>query len=281
MTRTLKQRIRPLIPNVSLRIPHLEPETTLEVRLRQHLGLVARGAKSYESRYVALFRTLMNPGDRVFDVGANIGFYSVLFSRWVGPSGKVLAYEPDAHNVKLLSRNVELNHCENTLIREMAVSDESGEAVFSRDKVTGFTGHLGAGSTYAETIFGKGREFPVEVSVTTLDQEVEQWGPPDLVKLDIEGGEFDALSGGVQLLEQQRPLVISELSSWNDLKPSGANWASPAVKLLTDHDYLLWDIDSGRRIDAADNVWMALGIPKEQVTEPRIKDVLSKFSLSA
>lgn len=280
MTRTLKQFIRPLVPNIHIRIPHVEHRTTLEVRLGQHLGLVTRGTRGYESRYVSLLRQFINPGDRVFDVGANIGFYSVLFSRWVGSTGQVLAYEPDANNVKLLRRNADLNNCENIVIREFALSDKAGETLFSRDKVTGCTGHLGTGPTYAETIFGKSREHLVEVAVTTIDQEVERWGAPHLIKLDIEGGEFDVLSGSVQLLEQQRPILVSELSSGGDEKLNGSSRAVLATKLLNSLDYSLWDIDSGESLAEGQTAWMVLGVPKEKFSETLINERLAASDVS-
>jgi FkbM family methyltransferase len=280
MSRTLKQLIRPFVPNLSLQIPHVEQQTLLEVRLRQHLGLITRGAKAYESRYVGVLRSLIADGDRIFDIGANIGFYSVLFSCWAGPEGKVLAYEPDANNVKLLRRNLELNKCRNVSLREVALGNKPGQAKFSRDIVTGSTGHLGPGPTYAETIFGKGGESLVDVNVTTLDQEAELWAAPNLIKLDIEGGEFDVLSGGLRVLEYHRPVVVSELSSWNDERPLGLSRATMAAQLLSDHDYLLWDLDSGRRIEAGDSVWMVLAVPKERIVETRIKALLGTLDSS-
>lgn len=277
MAKTLNQLLRPLIPNLTLRIPHLEPQTALEVRLRQHLGLVARGTKAFEPQYVDVLRALINAGDKVFDVGANIGFYSVLFSCWVGPLGKVLAYEPDPKNVRLLNRNLEFNQCQNTILRDIALGSKSGEGLFSLDTVTGSTGHLGAGPTYGETIFGSGRETVLKVKTSTLDEEVGLWGTPNLIKLDIEGGEFDVLSGGIRLLDGNRPFVVSELNSWNDDGSLGATKGAFATKLLSDHNYVLWDLDSGSRVLGGDVVWMILGIPRERVTEDRIIEVLRKL----
>jgi FkbM family methyltransferase len=277
MPRTLKELIRPFVPNLSMQIRHVEDRTMLEVRLRQHLGLITRGTKAYESRYVSVLRSLISKGDRVFDVGANIGFYSVLFSCWVGESGTVVAYEPDQNNLKLLRRNLELNNCRNVHVRDVALGNKSGLETFSRDHVTGSTGHLGAGPTYAETIFGNGRESLVQVNVATLDQEVDLHGLPTLVKLDIEGGEFDVLSGALRLLDQHRPIMVAELSSWNDDRTFGLNKAALAAKLMIDHDYMLWNMDSGREMTADESVWMVLAVPHERSSEPRIERALEKM----
>src|SRR4051812_28062579 len=125
MNRTIPQLLRPLVPNISVRIRHIEPSTRLQVRFREHLGLIVRGTTGYEPQYVAVFKELVRAGNTVFDVGANIGFYSVLFSRWVGPAGKVLAYEPDPANVKLLQHNLTLNGCRNTDACQLALSERT------------------------------------------------------------------------------------------------------------------------------------------------------------
>jgi FkbM family methyltransferase len=265
------------VPNLSFRIQHVEPDTALEVRFREHLGLIARGTRAYEPQYVDVLRALLSPGDKVFDIGANIGFYSVLFSRWVATAGKVVAYEPDSTNFALLKRNLKSNRCENTVVREIALSNQSGEDLFSLDTVTRSTGHLGAGPTYGETIFGRAKETTVRVNTRTLDEEVELWGPPNLIKLDIEGGEFDVLCGGTRLLDSNGPFVISELNSWNDDKSSGRTTASLATELLCDHGYLLWDLDTGSRVVGGDVVWMILGVPRHLLAEDSVGEVLAKF----
>src|ERR1700740_882000 len=109
MSVTLRRLLRPLVPNVRLRIRHVEKRKQLEIRFREHLGLFARGAAAFEPQYVKVMRELISAGGTVFDVGANIGFYSVLFSGWVGASGRVAVYEPDPANLELLQRNLVLN----------------------------------------------------------------------------------------------------------------------------------------------------------------------------
>ncbi|HXD31056.1 MAG TPA: FkbM family methyltransferase [Pyrinomonadaceae bacterium] len=248
----------------------------LKVRLREHLGFVTRGLASFEPHYVRLLRTLIKEGDCVFDIGANIGVYSVLFSRWVGQSGKVIAYEPDPNNLELLKRNLFMNGCDNTILRELALSTTEGEEFFSRDLFTGSTGHLGRGTTYGEVLFGDGRrEVLLPVKTTTVDHETERYSPPHVIKLDIEGGEFDVLQGSTALLTSHRPLIMSELSRWNDNVPANATKASRAGQLLHDHGYELWDVDNARWLSPEEIVWMVLAIPRERVGEDAIRQVVS------
>ena len=263
------------MPNITLRIRHVEPGVALEVRLREHLGLVARGSRSYEPRYVQVLRSLIKPGDAVFDIGANSGFYSVLFSQWVGRAGKVVAFEPDPNNLSLLKRNLQINQCENAVVRDIALAVTPGEATFSRDTITGSTGHLGGGPTYADSLFGNGRGSVVQVKTNTLDAEVGLWGPPSLLKLDIEGGEYDVLRGGGDLLDRHRPLVVSELSSWNENVPVNSTKAALATQFLHDHDYELWDLDTGAPLLPGGVVWMILAVPRERTEENSIVGTLT------
>ena len=272
MGKTLYQRIRPFIPNLPLSISHVEPDKRLNVRLRQHLGLVTKGAVRYEPRYVRALRSLISEGQNVVDMGANIGFYSVLFSGWVGSTGKVIAYEPDPNNLRLLEQNVAANKCTNVSIINKALADIAGFASFSMDSATGATGHLGVGATYGETLFGSGREVLLNVEVSSLDREAELWGPPDLVKMDVEGGEFDVLSGGTRTLRQHRPIVVSELSNNESYGPGTA---SQAIKLLKELDYVMWDLDSGKQVRDGQVVWTILAVPAERASESGILSSVS------
>jgi FkbM family methyltransferase len=274
MSRNLQQLLRPLVPNVGLRIRHVEPSSRLQVRFREHLGLIARGAKAYEPHYVSVFRSLLSAGDTVFDVGANIGFYSILFSAWVGARGRVIAYEPDPANLKLLERNVDLNGCQNVVVRPVALSKSCGSDVFSIDRITRSTGHLGHGATYGGTIFGDASEDLINVVTSTLDEELADHGAPQLIKMDIEGGEYNALLGGAGLLQRHRPLIVSELNVWTSEDPNGTGRASRTMKLLTDFEYSLWNVDTGVRVDDHSAPWMFLAVPREKENHDQVAELL-------
>jgi len=276
MSRSLKQLLRRYLPNVSLRIRHVEQRKQLEVRFREHLGLIFRGAEAYEPQYVSVFRKLVRPGDTVFDVGANIGFYTVLFSAWVGPRGRVVAYEPDPANLKLLRRNLQLNDCQNVIVSPIALSNEPGSEPFSLDHITRATGHLGRGSTYGSATFGTGQEALITVVTSTLDDEVRKFGAPDLIKMDIEGGEHNALAGGFDLLRGSRPIIVSELNAWSNEQSIGTARARQTTKLLTDAKYSLWDLDAAVRLGPESIPWMFLAVPQDDLSEAQILAVLGR-----
>ena len=107
-----------------------------------------------------------------FDVGAHVGYFTLMLSRLVGPNGHVFAFEPHPHNLAYLHRHLDLNEIQNVTVVAKAVSGKSGTATFRGDDATG---SLGDGAMVVETC--RLDDFPL----------------PDFVKIDIEGGEHAAL----------------------------------------------------------------------------------------
>lgn len=131
----------------------------------------------------------IRPGDVVFDIGAWIGPYTLLASKLVGPSGRVVSFEPDRAARAQLERNVRLNSATNVQILPIALSDATGTARLS-------------GADSEARIAETGSE---EVETMTLPDFIAREGAPDVVKVDIEGGE---LRLDVQSLSRARELFV-------------------------------------------------------------------------
>jgi len=142
----------------------------------------------YESELTSWFLTTVQPGWTVVDGGANVGYYSLLLSHRVGPSGRVLAFEPDPTNFEYLLRNLKANHCENVRAFRVALSDRVGTAAFVKDRYRA-EGHLVAASARASGT--------LTVDTQRLDEFLERQrvSSVQLMKLDLEGGEVQALRG--------------------------------------------------------------------------------------
>jgi FkbM family methyltransferase len=139
-------------------------------------------------------------GDVVYDIGANVGFFSLLAARLVTPVGRVYAFEPMEANVDALARNLTLNDVHHAEVIRSAVSDTTGQLRMSTGNNQA-TGHL------AE----RGDDL-VAVSSTTVDGFVAAGKlPPDLVKIDVEGAEDRVLAGMVETLRTHRPAILCEL----------------------------------------------------------------------
>jgi FkbM family methyltransferase len=150
----------------------------------------------YEPEQTKLFGELVKPGDVVFDVGAHFGYYTLLASKLVGDSGKVISFEPSPANLARLYRHIELNSRRNVQVLELAVSDHEGTARFETRTGSG-VGHLAD-------------DGPLEVRLTTLDS-LTQLPRPQVMKIDVEGAEVGVLQGAKALLQNARPIIFLSL----------------------------------------------------------------------
>jgi len=139
----------------------------------------------------------IKPGMNVVDVGGNIGFYTILFSRLVGEHGKVNVFEPDTVNFNHLKqntkglRNVSINHC--------AIAERSGMIGLFRSEelnVDHQTYDIGENRT------------SIEIPCITLDDYFHQNECIDFIKIDIQGYEYHALLGMRETIKRSRPTVI-------------------------------------------------------------------------
>jgi FkbM family methyltransferase len=160
----------------------------------------------WEPENTTIVRSLLQAGDAFVDVGANAGYFTVLAGLLVGPSGEVLALEPMPETHEWLGQNVRLNDLDNvTLLAAAAADHEDGlELQF-------FAGETQANASQ----FAVGREAVRTVRVPTirLDSLLSRLSPerPLMLKVDIEGGEYSALVGGLVLLQERRPILMFEL----------------------------------------------------------------------
>ncbi|MDY6867721.1 MAG: FkbM family methyltransferase [Chloroflexota bacterium] len=173
----------------------------LQGRLRGRKWIVGAGEHgywlgSYEMRKRLAFEELIPEGAIVYDIGANVGYYTLLSAELVGEEGKVYAFEPLPRNIDFLRRHVALNHFKQVKIIEAAVSDRIGQTSFD----------LGASSAMGH-ISDSGE---IDVPLVSLDDllEAREIRPPDYMKVDVEGAEHDVLKGAIKLLERYHPTLF-------------------------------------------------------------------------
>lgn len=151
----------------------------------QHLGFLFADQIEYEKEFSASVLEYLHSGNVVFEIGSNIGQYSMVMANKVGESGLVVCVEPDSDNFAFLSFNILKNHCANVRLINAAVADKEGYTTFYKDTITG--GRMGSMfRQYSGSHFqGKSEE----VRTLTLRQLTDQYGIPDFVKVDVEGAE--------------------------------------------------------------------------------------------
>jgi FkbM family methyltransferase len=154
-------------------------------------------------------RERLAPGDEVYDVGANVGFFTNMMSRRVGALGKVRAFEPNPPVFEDLRRIVILNQLTNVDLYPVAVSDSEGGAVFNQilsGDVTREASGLAVGG-HNQTILPSA----ISVATTTLDLvQAATPTPPSLIKIDVEGAEFHVLRGMRRVLAEHHPKLVIE-----------------------------------------------------------------------
>jgi FkbM family methyltransferase len=180
---------------------------------------------TYEPELQAALRELIQPGAVIFDVGGNIGYVSLLLAKAAGTDGHVYAFEALPGNAEQWRQNVAMNGMEARLsLYAGAVTDCAGPV--------GFLVHASAGMGKAAGSAGRADQYQSEISVPgiSLDEFVYGQGnpPPQVVKMDIEGGEVLALPGMRRVLAEARPLMLMELhgpessrAAWETLTAAG------------------------------------------------------------
>jgi FkbM family methyltransferase len=159
-----------------------------------HLRAWQRGEE--EAQMTAVFKQAVKPGDTVLDVGGYLGWFTLLAARAVGPQGRVIVVEANPQSLELLERNVDRNgFSDRVTIHRTAVADEPGTATFYWDASDGSA----SGLAPPDNLGGS-----YEVRLATIDSLLEG-AQPDVVKIDIEGGEVRALAGMRETLARAKP----------------------------------------------------------------------------
>jgi FkbM family methyltransferase len=201
------------------------------LRLWANLSIVVRREKSLEPREMASFKQIIDRRDSkvLWDVGANIGAYSVAFLSFAR-GGAVVAIEPDGRNARALRKTASRSGLPISIM-EVAVSDSPGTADFFLDDLAGATGSLVkvGGQTFNERHFG---EMPKTstVTVVTLDSLLASHPAPDFIKIDVEGNELATLRGAQNVLAL-RPAIMVEISQDREA----------VCAILRAHGYALFD----------------------------------------
>ena len=186
--------------------------------------------RDFEPAVRACILEHLQPGDCFVDVGANVGFYSLVASRRVGPRGTVVSFEPNPTTCAALRRNIALNRSTNVSAFDIALSDRCGQAEFFADS---------NGNSGASSLMRRGSHATPGTVITETWDVFAARRPqpfPRLVKIDVEGGEVEVLRGMCGLLAgPRRPSVILEVSEWS-LRQAGSS-REELFEIMDGHGY--------------------------------------------
>lgn len=181
---------------------------------------------TYERAVQDALVRLLRPGAVFWDVGAHVGFFSLLAARLVGGAGRVHAFEPVPANAGRLRRNLERSGFANVAVHRLALAEAPGEV---------FLAPHDASSMWRVATEG---EASIRVAAGTLDELAARLGPPAAVKIDVEGSELDVLRGGAGLIAHARPVfVVEQFGASTDAEALAMLPGYRAIR-LDDHNWL-------------------------------------------
>lgn len=178
----------------------------------------------------------LSPGQVVWDIGANVGLYTLPTAKTVGSSGLVFAFEPMPQNLVYLKQHVSLNSLTNVVIVDAAVAESYGKLLMTE------------GDSPSEFFVDPNGSF--EVPAIALDEWREQTGtpPPNIVKIDVEGAESEVLRGGAKTFSEYRPTVYLALHGERQRQECG--------EMLIGWGYKLISLEAGLGVDVSCE-WLA------------------------
>lgn len=213
-------------------------------------------SKTYEPNVTRILNERVRPGMTVLDVGANIGYHSLLMSVLVGEEGRCIAIEPNPSNVKLLLANKNLNKLEQLEILQAAAGNAWGVLQLNPSYSNGVVSPVTVKSIQEITR-----------QETVLSLKIDGILPPDVkvdvIKIDVEGSEFNALSGALRCIENDRPLIISEFMPGGLRGISGVT-PEEYLTFLTNLGYHLAVLEADHCVSCQQNAAMVMKIFREK-----------------
>jgi FkbM family methyltransferase len=192
----------------------------------------------YEPFETGIFKREIRPGNTVLDIGANIGYYTLIAARLVGPRGKVYAFEPDPTNFRILQKNVETNGYTNVVLVNKAVSNKNGKIRL----------YLNPANRGDHRVYDSKDGRPsLEIEVIALDRFFK---PLDkkihFIKMDIQGAEASAFEGMKGLIRGNKGLKLVTEFSPASLKLAGSRPES-YLKSLKSMGFSLLEISEKKK----------------------------------
>jgi FkbM family methyltransferase len=186
--------VREMVNRLQYRLPvnvRLGNGMKIKVHAGDHVGAEIIRKGYYEPEIVRLFERYLKPGMTFVDIGAHVGQYTLIASNLVGPSGQVHSFEPDPQTYAWLDSNITRNKLTNVTTNQAVLSDVPGKLEFFLSQV----GDVGSNSLRPPNNFSG---HTVEVRCLTIDGYLADRGVEkvDLLKIDVEGAEGPALTGG-------------------------------------------------------------------------------------
>ena len=187
---------------------------------RSHVEFNLLNWGCHEPLFTHVMLQEIKEGMTIVGIGANIGYYALLESRLVGKTGKVYAIEPAPDNIKWLKENIALNNYSNIETYQMAVGNKNGTAKLylsespNLHNLLGIEGKSGENNNYVDII---------DVETVTLDEFLKNKRLPDIVRMDVEGYEYNIIKGMKKTLNENKKMMVFMEIHHDPMKQAGFN----------------------------------------------------------
>lgn len=204
-------------------VSDFDGDLKMRLRLSDHMQRRIFWMGYYSADIVALLKVVLKPGMVVLDVGANIGEITLVSAQLVGADGMVISFEPVSAIADRLTDHVKVNSLSRVIVNRYGLGKRQHENVpiYASCGQNTVDAHNGLASLYGQS---EGKEPIGYVNVSTLDDSVVslKLSRLDLIKIDIEGGEYDCLLGAESVLKKYHPMLIVEVQEFTAQK---AGWS--------------------------------------------------------
>ena len=189
---------------------------------------------NFEPVETEIVKKEIKKNDIILDIGANIGYYSLIFAQLTGKSGKVYSFEPDPTNFEILKKNILINNHENVILENKAVSNKEGNL-----KLYLSTENNGMHRIYPS----KWCKDSIDINSIKIDNYFKNKQKIDFIKLDIEGAEYDALLGMESIIQDNENIVIFIEFVPASLEEHGTN-PEKVIDFFINHKFKIFKINN-------------------------------------
>lgn len=254
---TLENRGQALISSVEFKAKHIQAQFSeskwvitpvLDDRYLMWVDLhdryVSRGCLNddWEPSETGFFISRLREGDTVLDIGANIGWFTLVAAKHIGSTGTIYSFEPRPETAKMLAKTIAMNRL-NSIVRfyEYALSDFNGELLINWGSNTDNPGgsFVTRNASYQQTGLVTAR-----VRAARLDDILPDIAP-NLIKIDVEGAEPLVFSGAVNALRRRKPVILSELHPSQLMRVSGVT-ASQYISQMEELGYTCYLLEDSK-----------------------------------
>ncbi len=176
-------------------------------------------------------KKIIKKNDIVLDIGANIGYYTLIFAKLVGNSGKVFSFEPESKNFKILKKNVEINGYNNVILEQKIVSNTNGISTLYISEKAG-SHRIYKSDNFVESL---------EIKSISMDSYIEKNNLKKInfIKIDVEGAELNVLQGIQKILDSNKHIILFTEFSPNQIKSCGLE-PTDMINFLTNNKFKIY-----------------------------------------